>query len=205
MGCNGLQQLHRSLGSINRSQDHFHAPGVDVGPRRWLDLATAQLAFAKRFDQSWPVDWPSIAAAGFRLPCHGFDGGLNWLAGDKAAIDGEGGFSDRVDIFWCPVDRQRHLPAAAIPQDLGDIDPGLAPLLIDRDSGAAALLGEAVGETSPQDRYPDTRAGHGRDSGRDSAPQVGMQWRELPRIGRVKCSDGRGFEGRSQATPGFSK
>lgn len=29
-GCNGLQHLHRRLGSINRSQDHFHAPGIDV-------------------------------------------------------------------------------------------------------------------------------------------------------------------------------
>ena len=70
----------------------------------------------------------------------------------------------------------------------------LPPLLVDRDPRAASLLGEAVGETCPQKRYPVTRKRHGRDS----APQSGTLRHREPSSGTVKPSARVPFEARSQ-------
>ena len=211
-GCGDrFQQLHRRLGAIHRRQNHFHAARIDVGPGRRLDLSAAELAFTEGLHQRLPVDGPAVrvrelAAVAITLFfCEGSNGNVNRSAGNKAAVDGEGGFPDRVDVFRRPVDRQRHLPAATLPESLGDVDPSLAPLLVDGDAGAATFLGEAVGETCSQDRYPGTRTGHGRDLGRDSAPQVGTMWHREPTGGTLKLSGRQRFCARSRTGSGVSK
>jgi hypothetical protein len=92
----GLQELHRCLATIERRQDQSHPADIRVGPGRWLDFATAELALAEGLHQCRPVDRSRLRARGFHaavpivLADKARDDRLNRLASNEAAINGQG-------------------------------------------------------------------------------------------------------------------